>query len=276
MDNLRNLQLTELRILKELIPLFEKEHITWFALGGTMLGAVRHQGFIPWDDDIDIGVPREDYERLREVCKNLPEHIRIRGFREDTTYNYYFDRVEDDRIHVTSNRAEKDEITAAWIDIFPLDGMPNGAFRRKTHGWAILYRRMLFQIARFDEIVNTKRKNRPLYEKILIWGCKHLGLQKIISRERTFRNLDRTLKRSPYATSDYNVNAMGAYKLREVVDKKIFGDGAMYPFEDIQIRGAVDFEAYLTQLYGDWRTPADFSHHSVVDVQENMNAKTGA
>ncbi len=268
MENLRELQLTELGVLKELIPVFEKEKITWFALGGTMLGAVRHKGFIPWDDDIDIGVPREDYERLPQVCKNLPSYMRLRGFREDPSYNYYFYRVEDERMQVTSNRAETNEVTPAWIDIFPLDGMPNNPIRHKLHGWAILYSRALFQIARFEEIVNTKRTNRPLHERVMIWCTKHLGLQKIISRERTFRKLDKTLKKSPYADSNWNVNAMGAYKLREVVDKKVFGDGALYPFEDIQIRGAADYEAYLTQLYGDWRTPADFTHHSVVDIKE--------
>ena len=75
MDNLRELQLTELNILKELLPFFERNHITYFALGGTMLGAVRHQGFIPWDDDIDIGVPREDYERLLSLQNQLPPHL---------------------------------------------------------------------------------------------------------------------------------------------------------------------------------------------------------
>ena len=59
---------------------------------------------------------------------------------------------------------------------------------------------------------------------------------------------------------------MGAYKLREAFEKQVFGEGALYNFEDIQICGPQNYDAYLTQLYGDWRTPADMSHHSIVEI----------
>ena len=271
MELLRELQLVELEILKETLRFFEENNITYYALGGTMLGAVRHKGFIPWDDDIDIGVPREDYERLLDLMDSLPETMKLCSFKKDKSYIYYFMRVEDGRYMVKSDRTEIEEVTPAWIDIFPLDGMPNGKLMRKLHGWNILFRRAVFQLSRFDQIVNTKRTNRPGHEKAIIWAAEHFHIQKLISRQKAFDRLDRTLKKYPYRGSDYNLNAMGAYKLREMVDKKIFGDGAMYPFEDISIRGPVQSDAYLTQLYGDWRTPADFEHHSVVEISREDN-----
>ena len=79
MDALRELQLTELDILKELLPIFERHNIPYFGLGGTMLGAVRHGGFIPWDDDIDIGVPREDYDRLLSLEDEPSLHLAAAG-----------------------------------------------------------------------------------------------------------------------------------------------------------------------------------------------------
>ena len=266
MDGLRELQLTELSILKEVLALFREHDIPYYALGGTMLGAVRHQGFIPWDDDIDIGVPREDYERLISLRTQLPPHLQLTSYTEDPTYEKYFIRIVDKKIAVRSNRTVTEMTIPAWIDIFPLDGLPNGQLARRLHEKRILLSRMIFNLSRFDEIVDTRRSNRPPLEKALVWCAKTFPLQKLVSWEAGYRLMDRTLKSCPYASSNYNVNAMGAYRMREAFDKKVFGEGALYPFEDIQIRGAVDYEAYLTQLYGDWRTPADMGHHSIVEI----------
>lgn len=246
--------------------MFKKNNIHYFALGGTMLGAVRHKGFVPWDDDIDIGIPREDYERLLQLKAQLPNHLRLLSYPHDSSYPYYIARVVDERVMVKSDRTEIDEITPAWIDIFPLDGMPKNNLLRKLHEKRILFARMLFQISRFDDVVNTKRTNRPRSEKILIRLSKSLHLQQWIGRKHAFFKLDRILKSWPYKTADHNINAMGAYKLREEFSKEVFGNGALYFFEDIQIRGPQDYETYLTQLYGDWRTPADFSHHGTIEI----------
>lgn len=266
MDNLRELQLVELSILKDTLRLFEKHGISYYALGGTMLGAVRHKGFIPWDDDIDIGVPREAFELLETVCKDLPEGFVLRTHGNDQEYPFYVPKIVNNSYIVHSKRTRNGESQPAWIDIFPLDGMPNYSLMRKIHGFHILACRALFTMARFDEIADVSRENRPIAEKIMMWNAKNLGLQKLLREESTYENLDRTLKRYSYDRSSYNINAMGAYKLREMFDKKVFGEGALYQFEDIQIRGPQDYETYLTQLYGDWRTPADMTHHSVVGI----------
>lgn len=266
MDHLRELQLVELNILKEALKLFDKYHITYYALGGTMLGAVRHQGFIPWDDDIDIGVPRQDYDRLANVFEHLPSHLKFCTYERDPSYPYYFSRLEDERILVKSIRAEEEELTPAWIDIFPLDGMPNSRFSRKLHGCAILAARMFFQISRFSSIVNIKRTNRPVSEKIIIGAVRAFHLQRLVGKAHTYANLDKTLRRFSSARSDYFINGMGAYKLRELHKKSVFGNGAQYSFEDVEICGPQDYDSYLTQLYGDWRTPADFTHHKVVEI----------
>ena len=75
-NDLRRLQLVELDILKEFLRICDKYHLRYYALGGTLLGAVRHKGFIPWDDDVDIGMPRPDFCRFEQVIeKELPDYF---------------------------------------------------------------------------------------------------------------------------------------------------------------------------------------------------------
>ena len=76
MNKVREIQLGELSLLKSFIAICSKYNLRYYALGGTLLGAVRHKGFIPWDDDMDLGMPRKDYETFLFICnKELPEHV---------------------------------------------------------------------------------------------------------------------------------------------------------------------------------------------------------
>ena len=79
MNKVREIQLGELSLLKSFIAICSKHDLRYYALGGTLLGAIRHKGFIPWDDDMDLGMPRKDYEKFISICKKeLPEHVILR------------------------------------------------------------------------------------------------------------------------------------------------------------------------------------------------------
>lgn len=251
---LRNLQLVELEILDEIVEIFNKNNLTYYISGGTFLGAVRHKGFIPWDDDIDVAMPRTDYEKFKKIAnKELSKKYKYRNFENDKTIKVCFSRVETDKIKVKDLSAEKEDIRNAWIDIFPLDGMPNSkikSFFRKTK---LLYLRMMLQYSEFSTIVNQNLPNRPFYEKILIFFGKIIPFERILDSRKIMYKLDKELKSVSEKTSKYYVNFLGIYKFKSIMLKdEIYKDGALYEFEGKKYNAPKEYDKYLKQIYGDY------------------------
>ena len=131
---LRKLQLAELEVLKEVVRICDKYKITYYISGGTYLGAVRHKGFIPWDDDVDIAMPREDYEIFLQLAEQeLNSKYKLVTYKKDDNYLYYPSKIETDEMKVINHSVNNEKNFNAWIDIFPLDGMPNNFIRNKIN-----------------------------------------------------------------------------------------------------------------------------------------------
>ncbi len=237
---------------KEIVKICDRHGLTYFLSAGTFLGAVRHKGFIPWDDDMDMRMPRPDYEKLiRYLNKELPEPYIVRSFVLDHSVHRYFTRVENTRVKFRRTHTRNEQLTNAWIDIFPLDGMPENKILAKIRKTHLLYRKMLMQISVFDEIVDVTKK-RPMSEKIIVFLATHTPIQRMLSFDRCWRKLDRALKAYPLSKSRYYMNFMSAYKFKDIIPKSLYGKGAMYPFEDTSFRGPADYDGFLKILYGDY------------------------
>lgn len=273
-ESLRSLQLKELELLKYFQQVCKENNITYYALGGTLLGAIRHKGFIPWDDDIDVGIPRPDYERLCKILELKSVEggkIRFCSYKNCADYIRYFGHLEDLTFKVVRHDKLKAEETYAWIDLFPLDGMPNNALLRKLKVFPVLVLRALYRFSCFDTLVDVNKKGRPLHERFLVWIGLHTPIQKLFNTQKCLRALERALTSTPYEKSNYLVNAMGAYKFREMFHKKYYGNGKMYPFEDTEICGPEDYDFVCKQLYGDYMTPPkmeDRNHHGLESVEK--------
>jgi len=255
-------------IMKEVKPYLEEQRIPYFMLGGTLLGAVRHHGFIPWDDDIDIGIPRRYYEFfLRNIGKNLPEHLKLRTFRDQSPHHYYFARIVDTRHKMRRTGSEVAREEEVWIDIFPLDGMPNHSFVRNIHMARLLAVRALYHISCFDK-VNLKRPGRPLSERVIIRFVQMTGFGRSLNSRNQLEKLDRLLKKYPYEKASYIVNCMGQYKFKEMFPRWYYGAGRQYPFEDTALPGPLHADKVLRQMYGDYmKEPENKNAHAAEFVK---------
>ena len=265
---LRDLQLKELSILKETIRIIEAHNLSYFALGGTLLGAIRHKGFIPWDDDVDICMSRPDYELFLEYAqKELPENLELGYFKTNPNHQKYFVRIIDKNTTVKRNDAINDYYVNIWIDILPLDGMPNNKLVNKLHKFHLLRRRLFLQYSILDAVKMNKK--RSLFETMLIKiGFLYTKIFHLDSHKQMYK-LDKVLTKYPYEGSENVINFMGADKFKEIFKRTAFEEKADKKFEDIEIIGPKDYDYVLKTIYGDYmQLPKEedrVSHSFVLD-----------
>jgi lipopolysaccharide cholinephosphotransferase len=252
MTNMDLLHKVDMDIVKEVVRICDTHGLKYYMLGGTMLGAIRHQGFIPWDDDIDLGMPRDDYEKFLEIAPTeLPSHMKTINYRTDPKFQYYITRVLDTDTKVIEERIGNDsKYTNASIDIFPVDGTPNNPLLRKIYFFRVLFHRALMSLC-YKDSIDRKRK-RSKKEKLLLWIMEHIPVEKLTTPYKQKCKIDKLLRKQNVATSKYIGNIMGAYRTREIVPAAYYGEGAYYTFEDIQLRGMAMADEYLTFTYGDY------------------------
>lgn len=254
MDN-RKIHEAELEVAKYFVDICEKNNLEYFMLGGTFLGAVRHKGFIPWDDDMDFGMPRSDYEQFIVVCQKMKSDDYLLAKFEDGTNSDYPVKLESKKQQIKEFSTGKERIRNAWIDIFPLDGMPSNGVALKLQKIKLLSLRALFKLSQLSKNVSLDNPYRTPTEKIIISVGKVIHLEKFLKEEKLYHKLDQQLKKYSYDDSELVVNFMGAYKFKEMFPKEIYNNISDYQFEKLLLRGPKNFDLVLTQMYGDYLTP---------------------
>lgn len=233
----------EYGILKDVKNFCEKNHIQYFLACGTALGAVRHNGFIPWDDDIDIAMPRPDYEEF--LSKYSSEKYAIYDARVKRNYPYAFAKVcSEDTVLI--EHIERPVPLGVYIDVFPIDGFPNNVKEQKRH----------LNLIEWDlRVLSWKRispnKNKDILHKIYEGIAKILLLP--ISIEVLVKKLDRDVRKYPYQTSSY----VGHFVSKapwgsDVKPKEIFENAVKHIFEEDEFWIPGQYEEYLRLEYGDY------------------------
>jgi lipopolysaccharide cholinephosphotransferase len=244
---LKEMQLMQIEILKQVGKLCEENDLRHYMIGGTCLGAVRHSGFIPWDDDIDIGLPRPDYDKLELICRaQLPERYTYVNYKDDFRIPNNISKVYDNRtVLIEEARQEYQVELGVYIDIFPLDGVPSSPLTREVHYYKTYFLKSLMQINSMD---NSRR--RSLLKKVLIAFVQMLMNDRILKAVHDcFEN---TVRKYQYCTSQEICNYSGAWGKRELIPRDWIGEGATLVFEDVSLKVFREYRKYLSRLYGDY------------------------
>ena len=269
---LHELHGVQIELIRLFVEICEKENLRYFIHGGTLLGAVRHKGFIPWDDDADFAMPRQDYEKFNAVAsKYMHDDYYINNSRSNPNHIFYMTQLCSRKASIIRMGMKDKRTENVGIDIDVYDGLPNGAFNRIAHLAKCYFLRLLYVYSIFDKTVNLDKKHRPWYEKVLIAIGVNIPIQKWLSSIKRRNAWENAMKKYSWDDGNYVFHAAGLYKFKEIFKREVFGEGALYEFEGMHLRGPQDYKAYLTQVYGDYMTPPPESErnwHSTEIIEE--------
>ncbi len=270
-ESLRKLQLRELDTLVYFKNFCEMNKLTFFMCGGGCIGALRNKGFIPWDDDIDILMPRDDYERLYRLWKN-DEHERFKLLRTDDnvfTGNLFITVVDVATTCVKANQAHLDIPFGIMMDVFPLDGCPSGRFKRKLQKInAMIYSLFLAQI------VPEKHGGLMAFgSRVLLSVFRSPKI-----REKIWRGAERRMTKYKISDCEYITELCeGVYSMQNEYPKELFASAVYKEFEGIMVPVPIGYDKYLTMAFGDYmRLPPEEErkpHHDILVIDTEKSYK---
>lgn len=244
---IKKVQKAALNILDYFIEICDELNINYILLAGSVLGAVRHHGFIPWDDDIDIGVPRSQYDFLMSVLEKRnysDSRFFLQDFRSDNKYAYGYAKLLLKNTSIIENGFPKIQSqNGIFIDIFPLDDCPkDGRSRSDEIKFRLLnseiYRRLFYK-TEINEIQKFK-------SKLVAILFAMISTKKIVSMRRK-------LVTKYFGKSNYLVNWFTTYEVnREILENKNVVNPVQMKFEGRVVNVPSDWKRYLTELYGDY------------------------
>jgi len=242
-ESMKELKDIELSILEDVDRFCIEHNINYFVSYGTMIGAIRHKGFIPWDDDVDIAMPRNDYKKfVRYYTSDRYEVLS----NEKQDYYYNFAKVVDTRTYARElNLPQEIKQLGVYIDVFPLDGISDNPKRAKWH----------YQVAHFlNRFVRySKSKDNSSYQGIanyVLWK-----ISRFYGFKRAKAIFDSWMNKCNSNNSSAVFSVNSPYGMREIIQKNDISKVIRMPYETIEVNVPQGYDSILTSIYGDYMTP---------------------
>ncbi len=245
MDFSRRLEFDEIRciqldILKNVHDFCVDNNIRYFMSYGTLLGAVRHKGYIPWDDDIDIVMPRPDYNKFEKIYNEKQSEYKFLTNDIDKDFLYTFGKVCDIKTKIIENINFVSDI-GINIDVFPIDGFDEDINFKKQYTLAKLQSKGLYI---------KYRPGRSLINKILYRIYKMIFTRS--TQRMIVRKMIKIAKNTDYDLTDKVIQISTGHKMNKPLDKSVFEEKCLIEFEGNLFFAPQNYDEYLTSLYGDY------------------------
>lgn len=260
---LRTLQLTILDIALEFQRICEENNIKYFLIGGTLLGAVRHKGFIPWDDDMDVGMLREEYEKFLEICsKELEKEFSLQTYESDKYHTHPFAKIRiNNTLLIEDYAVNSKQNNGIYLDIFPYDNMPDNKFLQKIHYF--FFKLLKWAAMGKNDYCFVEKKKRRFAKAMSIVFF-------FFSKKKTMQLCEKTCKMFNNKKTKNVINMGGAYKYKEFTLKSNLENLTKLEFEGYEFSVPVRYKELLTNMYGDYMQlpPVEQrgNQHSMVNI----------
>ena len=240
-EELRQLQLIELEMLVEIDRICRKNNINYSLMYGTLIGAIRHKGFIPWDDDLDIGMLEKDYEKFREACKADLDTTRffLQDFTTDPGYRWGICKLRRlDTEYIKCSHQKLKQKTGVCVDIFNFYAYPDGEKERKK------YSRKMFAIRKilYSAVGKTFEKN--FFKRIFFWFLSLIPTK--LTHKIMYKNL---MKYENANTQNIATVMLPDSNAPEGYPKVYFNDFIDVEFEGMKFRAIKNYDEFLNMSY---------------------------
>jgi len=262
---MNELQAIQFEMLQTFWRICEQLELRPYLICGSALGAAKYQGFIPWDDDVDVALIRPEYERfLQEAPKLLPESLFLQNARTETAFPQLYSKLRRNGTSFVEERTAHLPIHhGVYIDLFPLDGLPEG----KLAAWWIQQRMRLckmMMLCAYGKGGSRKERFIRRFGRMLDWH----------------RRTDAIIRRTEAAIAKYDPSAAvcwcchGNWRVRrDCAPKEQYGTGASALFEGMQVCIPAQFDTYLSRCYGSWQNDLPVSertsHAAAIDLHSD-------
>ena len=246
-DTLRKLQLKELESLRYFNDFCQKNGLTYFLLGGCVIGAVRHNGFIPWDDDIDIIMPRKHYNRMLRLWKKQESEERFVMRWPDgecVTHNPFATMIDTSITLIKDNQKDLDIERGAVTDIFPLDGCPDSKIKRYLQ----YFHAMIYSLFSTEVVPSKHGGVITFFSKALLGIFRNRK-----TRAKIYLKAEKKMSKYNFEThTDCTELCAGPHYMQNRYPQEAFSKPVYHSFEDMSVPIPQGYDIYLKTAFGDY------------------------
>jgi lipopolysaccharide cholinephosphotransferase len=267
--DIQELKTIELELLKKVDAICKSQDIRYSLAYGTLIGAIRHKGFIPWDDDIDIAMPRPDYDKFLKYCKQNKTDFYVLACENEELYPDLITKVcATNTVIVEENTNRFQKKIGVYIDIFPIEGLGDDSNQAQKNFDKSAINRELLNAALWKKYFRSKTHS-IIYEPIRLFLFL---ISRIVSPAFLIKSIKNVYKDKDYDLCKY-VGVIGSpYRRKDIFDKSLLEGYEEVEFEGTRFMAFAHYDEYLKQLYGDYMTLPPLekreSHHTFTAYYE--------